>query len=68
MEREEHGAEDDIAFDNGDNDIEMLKFAELDIVMGNAPDNVKKEADYIADRMECNGIWDALNHFRIISQ
>ncbi|MBO4864806.1 MAG: Cof-type HAD-IIB family hydrolase [Eubacterium sp.] len=66
MERERLGTESIIAFGDGDNDIEMLKFAGLGVAMGNAPDNVKAEADYVTDRVECDGIWKALKHFEII--
>lgn len=57
---------DVIAFGDGDNDIDMLKYAGIGIAMGNAPDNVKAEADYVTDRVEDNGIWNALMHFGVI--
>lgn len=66
LEREGLGTEDIIAFGDGDNDIEMLKFAGLGVAMGNAPDNVKAEADYVTDRVDEDGIWNALKHFGII--
>lgn len=66
IEREGLGAEEIITFGDGDNDIEMLKFAGLGIAMGNAPDNVKAEARYVTDRVEYDGIWKALKIFDII--
>ena len=66
MDREGLGTVDIIAFGDGDNDIEMLKFAGLGIAMGNAPDNVKEEADYVTDRVENDGIWKALKEYGII--
>lgn len=44
----------------------MLKFAGLGIAMGNAPDNVKAEADYVTDKAEDDGIEKALKNFGVI--
>ena len=66
MELENVFQGDTIAFGDGDNDIEMLKFAGLGIAMGNAPDNVKAEADYITSSADQDGIEQALMHYRII--
>ena len=66
MEREGLDRSDVIAFGDGDNDIGMLRFAGLGIAMGNAPENVKREADYVTDRVEENGILNALVKFHII--
>lgn len=65
-EREGLDRSDVIAFGDGDNDIEMLKYAGLGIAMGNAPENVKAEADYVTDRVENNGILNALLKFNIL--
>lgn len=65
-EREDLDRKDVIAFGDGDNDIEMLRFASMGVAMGNAPENVKAEADYVTDRVENNGIWNALEHFGVI--
>lgn len=65
-EREGLERTDVIAFGDGDNDVEMLKYAGLGIAMGNAPDNVKNEADYVTDRVEHDGIRNALEHFGIL--
>lgn len=59
-------ASDVIAFGDGDNDIEMLKYAGLGVAMGNAPENVKAEADYVTDRVENDGIWNALVQFGVV--
>ena len=66
VEREGLRAEDVIAFGDGDNDIGMLRYAGLGVAMGNAPDNVKAEADYVTDRVEHDGIWNALERFGLI--
>jgi len=66
LEKEGLEAKDVIAFGDGDNDIEMLRFAGLGIAMGNAADNVKAEADYVTDRVECDGVWKALRYLKVI--
>lgn len=45
------------------NDIDMLKFAATAIVMGNAPCEVKKIADFIAPSNDNDGVAFVLNHF-----
>ncbi len=55
-----------IAFGDGENDIEMLKFAGIGVAMGNASDEVKAIADYVTDRVDNDGIKKALQHFGII--
>jgi len=52
-----------MAFGDGYNDISMLKYAGMGVVMGNANDAVKKEGDYIAPSNDENGIVDVLNKF-----
>ena len=65
-EREGLDQADVIAFGDGDNDIGMIRFAGLGVAMGNAPANVRAEADYVTDRVEDDGIWNALKHFGIL--
>lgn len=55
-----------MAFGDGGNDITMLKFTKIGIAMGNANENVKEVADYIADDVDNDGIEKALNHFGLI--
>ncbi|NDV79044.1 Cof-type HAD-IIB family hydrolase [Dysgonomonas sp. 511] len=55
-----------IAFGDGGNDIEMLRHAGIGVAMGNARDIVKKEADYITDTVDNDGIQKALLHFGLI--
>lgn len=55
-----------MAFGDGENDIEMLKFAGIGVAMGNASDEVKAVADYITDSVDENGIENALRHFGLI--
>ena len=55
-----------MAFGDGENDIEMLKFAGIGVAMGNASDTVKAAADYVTDSVDNNGIENALRHFGLI--
>ena len=55
-----------IAFGDGHNDAEMVKYAGLGIAMGNALDKVKKASDYVTSDIDDNGIYNALKHFKVI--
>ena len=45
------------------NDLPMLKIAGMSIAMGNAPDEVKREADYVAPTVEEDGLAVAIDEF-----
>ena len=55
-----------MAFGDGENDIEMLKYAGVGVAMGNASDEVKAAADFVTDSVDDNGIENALKHFGLI--
>lgn len=55
--------EETMAFGDGGNDVEMLRFAGIGVAMGNASDEVKKEADYVTTDVDNEGIWNALQKF-----
>ena len=55
-----------MAFGDGENDIDMLKFAKISVAMGDADPSVKKVADHITDTAENNGIFNALKYFGIL--
>ena len=55
-----------IAFGDGENDIGMIKHAHIGVAMGNASKELKKEADYITDDVNNEGVYNALKHFNII--
>lgn len=57
--------EEIIAFGDGENDMEMLKFAGIGVAMGNAEPFVKECADYVTDDIDAGGIYNALKHFEI---
>ena len=55
--------EDAMAFGDGDNDTDMLRYCSLGIAMGNAWERVKQAADYVTDTCEDDGVYTALHHF-----
>lgn len=58
--------EECMAFGDGGNDIEMLKYAGIGVAMGNASDKVKKTADYVTEDVDNDGIWQALLQYGLI--
>ena len=58
--------EETMAFGDGHNDIEMLRFAAIGVAMGNAGDEVKQQADYVTTGVDEDGISLALQHFGLI--
>lgn len=55
-----------MAFGDGGNDIEMLQFVKYGIAMGNAGENVKKAAVYVARDIDDDGIYSALVRYNVI--
>ncbi|PRD48328.1 Cof-type HAD-IIB family hydrolase [Sphingobacterium haloxyli] len=55
-----------MAFGDGGNDITMLKHVAIGVAMGNANPEVKEIADYITTDVDDNGIWNALQFFKVI--
>ena len=55
-----------IAFGDGHNDAEMLRFAGIGVAMGNAEDDTKAAADYVTTDIDDDGIAKALKHFNLI--
>lgn len=58
--------EEIIAFGDGENDIEMLRFAGIGVAMGNAEEETKQAADYVTSDIDEDGIAKALKHFGLI--
>ena len=58
--------EETMAFGDGENDIDMLRFVQIGVAMQNAENCVKEAADYITDTSENDGIYKALKHFNIL--
>ena len=55
-----------IAFGDGGNDIDMLRYAGLGVAMGNATDETKQAADYVTGSVDDGGIAQALRHFGVL--
>lgn len=57
-----------IAFGDGGNDVEMLRFAGIGVAMGNACPEAKAAADYITGDVNADGLADALRHFGLLGR
>ena len=55
-----------IAFGDGGNDIDMLRYAGTGVAMGNADAAVKAAADYVTTDVDADGIRNALRHFHLL--
>lgn len=55
-----------MAFGDGQNDIDMFEYCHIGIALGNASIEVKKQADYVTDDIDNDGIYNALKHFQVI--
>lgn len=58
--------EDAYAIGDGPNDLAMLHAAGTSILMGNAPEHLWPEADYVTAHILDDGIYKALDHFELI--
>ena len=59
-------AEDTVAFGDGPNDLDMLKFAGTGVAMGNAWDIVKETADLVTSELMEDGIYNGLKKLELI--
>lgn len=55
-----------MSFGDGENDIEMLRFTEIGVAMGNAETDVKACAGHITSDVDKDGIENALKHYGIL--
>ena len=55
-----------MAFGDGENDMDMLRYAGIGVAMGSAEEDVKVCADYITDDVEKDGIEKACKYFKMI--
>lgn len=58
--------EEAIAFGDGDNDVEMLRFAGIGVAMANGSPLAKAAADYVTADIDEGGIALALRHFGLL--
>ena len=54
------------AFGDGFNDITMLKAAGHGIAMGNGQEKTKEAAEYVTKRIDEDGVYRALKHYKLI--
>ena len=66
MERLGITQEETMAFGDAHNDIDMISYAGLGVVMGNGCEELKQIGDYITDTVEKDGIKKALEHFGLL--
>ncbi len=55
-----------MAVGDSENDITMLKEADISIAMGNGNDHVKKISNYITTNIDEDGLKNAFKHFGLI--
>ena len=58
--------ENTIAVGDSINDVDMLRYAGVGIVMGNGTQVAKENADYITTGIYEDGIWNAMAHLALI--
>ncbi|MGN0306045.1 MAG: HAD hydrolase family protein, partial [Lachnospiraceae bacterium] len=51
---------------DGENDMDMLRFAGIGVAMGNAAPQVKEAADYITAHIDEDGLEKALRHYGLL--
>lgn len=55
-----------MAFGDGENDMDMLRYTGIGVAMGNAEEDVKVCADYITDDVDEDGIEKAFKYFKMV--
>ncbi len=58
--------EEIMAFGDGENDADMLKFAGIGVAMGNAEPGTKARADFVTAHIDADGLMLALRHFGLL--
>lgn len=60
--------EESMAFGDQHNDVDMLRFAQIGVAMGNSGDEVSAAADYVTAEVDDEGIVLALEHFGVLEE
>ncbi len=55
-----------MAFGDSENDLSMIRTADVGVAMGNAVDKLKEEADYITTDIDNDGLYNAFKHFGLL--
>lgn len=58
--------EDTIAFGDGPNDVDMIQYAQVGVVMGNGREDLKKIADVVTESVDDDGIYYAMKMLNLI--
>lgn len=58
--------EEVMAFGDGNNDVEMLRYCQIGVAMGNASPQVKASADFVTSAVDRDGIQLALKHYGVL--
>ena len=66
LERFQIGAQEIMVFGDGENDMDMLRFAGVGVAMGNAAPIVRQQADYVTADIDDDGIYKALRHYGLL--
>ena len=66
MERLGMAREDVFAFGDGANDLPMLRMAGTSVLMGNAPEELWGEADFVSSTIWEDGLYKAMEHFGLL--
>ena len=60
--------EDTIAFGDAKIDIPMLEYCKIGVAMGSGGDEIEAMADYVADDVDQDGLYNAFVHFGLIDK
>ncbi|MDR1781796.1 MAG: Cof-type HAD-IIB family hydrolase [Bacilli bacterium] len=55
-----------IAFGDGHNDLDMIKYVGFGVAMGNASDELKEAADYVCEHIDDDGVYKTLKKIKLI--
>lgn len=66
LERYGISRDEAMAFGDGENDLDMFPCVGISVAMGNAGEQTKRQADYVTDDIDKDGILKALQHFGIL--
>lgn len=58
--------EESMAFGDGGNDVDMLRYAHVGVAMGNGTDEAKAAADYVTQDVDDDGVAHALRRFGVL--
>lgn len=60
------GIDETVAFGDGENDLEMIRFVKMGVAMGNATKHLKLNADFVTDDIDDDGVYNAAKRLGMI--